>query len=191
MHCRPPIANRRTFPDHDLIGRGYRGRLPGRANDVDVKAGAETGPVAGHTLGVSALCTGADGGLVSGSDDKTIRLWDSNTGAEFGRMKGHTNAVNALCVLAGGRLASGSDDKTIRLWDPTTHAEARCLRGHTLAIAALCVVHDGRLASLLGPDDPVVGYPIGRGDLAFRRAYGLGSRPLSAAKPAACLGLRG
>ena len=65
-----------------------------------------------------ALAVLGDGRLASGSDHKTIRLWDPATGACERVFEGHQDWVRALAVLGDGRLASGSDDKTIRLWDP-------------------------------------------------------------------------
>jgi WD40 repeat protein len=57
-----------------------------------------------------------DGRLASGSDGRTLRLWDVARGAEAARLD-HSDWVSALCVLPDGRLASGSDDRTIRVWD--------------------------------------------------------------------------
>jgi WD40 repeat protein len=35
--------------------------------------------------------------ITSGSDDKTVRVWDTLTGAELNVLNGHTDAVNRLC----------------------------------------------------------------------------------------------
>ena len=96
---------------------------------------------------VYALAALPDGRLVSGSDDKTIRLWDLKTVAEAARLRGHGGPVNALTVLPDGRVVSGSDDKTIRLWDLKTVAEAARLEGHGGPVNALTVLPDGRVVS--------------------------------------------
>ena len=120
--------------------------------------GAETARLEGHTDGVYALAVLADGRLASGSDDKTIRLWDVASGAETARLEGHTSEIRSLAVVADGRLASGSDDKTIRLWDVASGAETARLEGHTSEIRSLAVLADGRLASGSGS------WPFGRPD---------------------------
>jgi WD40 repeat protein len=56
--------------------------------------------------------------LASGSDDKTIKLWDVATGSLVRTLEGHTRDVSSVAFSPDGRLlASGSWDKTIKLWD--------------------------------------------------------------------------
>jgi WD40 repeat protein len=104
---------------------------------------AETARLEGHFDGVRTLCVLPDGRLASGSNDRTIRLWDVTTGAETARLEGHSDGVIALCVLPDGRLASGSNDRTIRLWDVTTDAETARLEADAplLCLAALADLH--------------------------------------------------
>ena len=67
---------------------------------------------------------------LSGSDDRTLRLWDLETGAELRRFEGHTRWITSVTVLADGRRAlSGAYDLTLRLWDLETGAELRRVRG--------------------------------------------------------------
>ncbi|HYT92421.1 MAG TPA: WD40 repeat domain-containing protein, partial [Gemmataceae bacterium] len=66
--------------------------------------------------------------VLTGSFDKTVRLWDVTTGQEVRRFDGHTDAVLSVALSADGRRAlSGSLDKTVRLWDVQTGQELRRL----------------------------------------------------------------
>ncbi|MFI6104878.1 WD40 repeat domain-containing protein [Streptomyces sp. NPDC051310] len=73
----------------------------------------------GHRLFVAALAFSPDGRtLATGSDDRSVALWDVRTGARLARMPaGHTDTVRALAWSRDGRLASGGEDATVRLWD--------------------------------------------------------------------------
>ncbi|MCP4350083.1 MAG: WD40 repeat domain-containing protein, partial [Desulfobacterales bacterium] len=73
----------------------------------------------------------SDGGtLVSGSDDNTVRLWDTATGKEIRTISGHQDSVMSVSLSSDGRtLVSGSDDNTVRLWDTAT---GKCFKTITL-----------------------------------------------------------
>ena len=72
----------------------------------------------GHTDLVNCLVVLPNGNLGSGSDDKTIKIWNINNGSVLKTFTGHSNWVTTLAVLANNiSLASGSADKTIRFWN--------------------------------------------------------------------------
>jgi WD40 repeat protein len=53
--------------------------------------------------------------VASGSEDKTIHIWNAQTGQVIGGpFEGHASPVNSVVFLPDGtRVASGSSDKTI------------------------------------------------------------------------------
>jgi WD40 repeat protein len=69
--------------------------------------------------------------IVSGSWDKTVRVWDAVTGQPVGApLTGHTDWVTEVAFSPDGKcIVSGSADKTLRLWptypDP---ASAMCAK---------------------------------------------------------------
>ena len=69
--------------------------------------------------------------IVSGSADKTVRLWNADTGQPIGDpLTGHTDFVYSVAFSPDGQhIVSGSYDKTLRLWptypDP---ASAMCAK---------------------------------------------------------------
>ena len=82
----------------------------------------------GHTDLVWGLACSPDGRrLATGSDDRTIKLWDTTTGEEVFTLRGHTAGV--ICVAFspdGRRIASGagtgrSGSGTRVLRRPTRH----------------------------------------------------------------------
>ena len=65
-----------------------------------------------------------EGEAVSGSRDKTIKLWDLATGKEQATLKGHKDKVYSVAFSPDGKtLASGSQDSLIELWDANTGKE--------------------------------------------------------------------
>jgi WD40 repeat protein len=67
--------------------------------------------------------------LASGSDDKTVKLWDVATGKEKATLRGHTDEVWYVAFLPERKtVVSGSLDGTVRLWDVTTGKQMASLR---------------------------------------------------------------
>jgi WD40 repeat protein len=99
------------------------------------------------SYGVTCLSVLPDGRVVSGSYDKTPRVWQPATGVCERVLVGHTGSVTCLCVLPDGRVVSGSYDKTPRVWQPATGVCVRVLEGHTSGVTCLSVLPDGRVVS--------------------------------------------
>lgn len=73
----------------------------------------------GHHHFIQDIVISSDGQFaLSGSWDRTLRLWDLNTGLTTRRFVGHDADVLSVAFSADNRqIVSGSRDKTIKLWN--------------------------------------------------------------------------
>lgn len=58
--------------------------------------------------------------LVSGSHDKTIRVFDMDSGRCMYALEGHNGPVTAI-ALGDTKIVSCSDDGDVRIWDYGAH----------------------------------------------------------------------
>lgn len=84
----------------------------------DVTRPAEPAPVGeplrGHTDAVNSVAFSPGGKLVTGSYDKTVRIWATDgTSIE---LAGHSGVVEEVAMTPDGRAVSGSGDGTARVW---------------------------------------------------------------------------
>ena len=71
-----------------------------------------------HDDWINAIAFASDGKTVaSASDDKSARLWKTDTGEPVATLSGHTQAVRGIAFSPDGDLiATASLDKTVRIW---------------------------------------------------------------------------
>ena len=82
--------------------------------DLITPSGILITTIQGHAGRVGCL-TVVGNKLYSGSFDKTIGVWDTDTHQHIATLEGHTGSVCCLTVV-GKKLYSGSYDATIRVW---------------------------------------------------------------------------
>jgi eukaryotic-like serine/threonine-protein kinase len=100
--------------------------------------------LAGHSDTIWTVALSGDGQtLASGSEDKTIKLWNPKTGQLKKTLFGHTDAVKSIALsLDGHLLASGGTDRTIKLWNLKTEKLIRTLEGHQDTIWSVAISSD-------------------------------------------------
>ncbi|RNA17804.1 hypothetical protein BpHYR1_016202 [Brachionus plicatilis] len=101
----------------------------------------------GHSEKVYSIAVLKNGDLASGSEDRTIKIWNINNGSLKMTLSGHLGKVFSLAVLINGDLASGSADKTIKIWNTNNGVSKITLNGHSDWIWSLAVLKNGDLAS--------------------------------------------
>jgi len=102
--------------------------------------------LAGHADQVMCVCTTKEGLILTGSRDRTLRLWKPH-GRCLRTFVGHRSTVTCISVNRRNIIASGSADHTVRIWDKQLSTSMRTLEGHTDAITAVLVMETGTIIS--------------------------------------------
>ncbi|CAM1310261.1 PLAA (predicted) [Pycnogonum litorale] len=112
----------------------------------------------GHSMDVRAVTSAVFpvGGLISGSRDRSIKLWipneESNGFVEGTSMVGPTNFVASVCCMPPnadhphGLIVAGSNDSVIYCYNPDSPKPIHTLEGHA---ATVCSVAAGKFGTLL------------------------------------------
>nr|QIE08071.1 receptor for activated C kinase 1 [Sinonovacula constricta] len=113
------IATTPQYPDMILSASRDKTLIQWRLTRDDTNFGVPHKMLKGHSHFVSDVVMSSDGQFaLSGSWDKTLRLWDLSTSKTRGMFKGHTKDVLSVAFSADNRqIVSGSRDKTIKLWN--------------------------------------------------------------------------
>jgi transcription initiation factor TFIID subunit 5 len=84
--------------------------------------------------------------VVTGSSDKSVRMWDIQGGRCFRLFSGHTGGISCISVSEDGRLmASAGEDKSIMLWDLASGKLLKKMLGHKSAVYSLDFSKEGSI----------------------------------------------
>ncbi|KAF9060622.1 WD40-repeat-containing domain protein, partial [Rhodocollybia butyracea] len=76
--------------------------------------------------------------IISGSLDRTVRIWDTQSGTESQKLEGHTDGIKSVALSPQGQqLVSGSSDKTVQIWDTHCFGKLEMLGTHTAGVISV------------------------------------------------------
>jgi WD40 repeat protein len=82
--------------------------------------------------------------IVSGSEDRTVRIWDAQTGLQTALLEGHSNSVWSIAISPDGtRIVSCSGDNTLRMWDAQTGLQTAMFKGYSNWVSTIVFSLDG------------------------------------------------
>ena len=116
--------------------------------DLENKIGRLRRTLTGHTATVASLVFSPDFSIVvSGSDDKTIKLWNVATGDEVCTLHGgHSLYIEDIAFVPNAHiLASSSADRTINLWDLNTWGIIETITDIAGSIPSIAISPDGQI----------------------------------------------
>jgi WD40 repeat protein len=106
--------------------------------------------------------------IVSASNDKTLKIWDSGSGAERATLNGHSGVVQECAVSPDGTwIVSAGRDRTLRVWDIVVGAERAAL-----------VMSGAAQAMILHPFSPIAAWGDAGGGVHLARLVGIDFGPL-------------
>lgn len=111
----------------------------------------------GHTYSVSVARFTPDGTLaVTGSFDRTIKIWDARERTLLRTLSGHAGQVLSLDITPDGRrVISASRSGSLKIWELFRPRPLRQLPGHEGIITSIAVAPGGRWLATAGADQQV------------------------------------
>nr|CAH8822652.1 unnamed protein product [Trichobilharzia regenti] len=131
----PLITEKRKIQVQDLIER-----LKSKLRSSDKSKFGQYKILRAHILPLTNVAFNKSGShFITGSYDRTCKVWDTETGNEVHTLEGHKNVVYAIAfnLPFSDKIATGSFDKTSRLWSAETGECHYVFQGHTAEVVCI------------------------------------------------------
>ncbi|MGE3315781.1 MAG: protein kinase [Planctomycetaceae bacterium] len=105
----------------------------------------EVRQLSGHTASISCVAFFPDGErAVSGSHDKTLRIWNVRDGKELFRLNHNRNTTSVAVSPDGSRIASAHIGGEVNVWDVATRANVLKIPRSQQLVSAVRFSRDGK-----------------------------------------------
>ncbi|NIM15632.1 MAG: NACHT domain-containing protein [Candidatus Aminicenantes bacterium] len=149
----------KTYKDNVYLGTG----VP----EVDTMRLSPVFVDQGHKDIIRTVAISKDGRfMVSGSDDKTVKVWDLESGHLIKTLEGHVHYVLSVFISPDNRwIASGSSDHTVKLWDLENGHLITTFQGHKDWVNSVFISPDDRMIVSGSSDQTVKLWDLDSGQL--------------------------
>jgi len=123
----------------------------------DVNTAARIRRFKGHSSFVNSCCVARRGPqyLVSGSDDGTLKFWDSRKKVAIDTYQSNYQVTAVSFTDTAEQLISGGIDNEINIWDVRKKAVLYRMRGHTDTVTGMALSPDGSYLLTTAMDNTV------------------------------------
>ncbi|MEI6286701.1 MAG: RING finger protein [Bacillota bacterium] len=167
--CIMALARHKIWMEDAAVSRDGALIAVGQANGsikiIDADSGEIVETLTGHSELVRSVAFSEDGKrLVSGSDDKTVKVWNLATGKSKD-LSGHKGWVKSVAFSPDGKVvASGSFDSTVKIWNAETGEEEHNLTGHDAWVRDVKFSPDGKTLATCGDDKQIKIWNVATGE---------------------------
>ena len=123
--------------------------------------------LSGHENIVWSVSSSTDGKIaVSGSKDKTVRVWNTETRSLLHTFTGHLGGVRSVSISHDKQfIASASADETIKLWNVETGDLIRTLTAHQGSLWSVEISPNGQTIASASSDKTIRLWNVATGEL--------------------------
>jgi WD40 repeat protein len=102
--------------------------------------------MSGHTSWVTAVAVSEDGKFVaSGSDDRTVRVWEATTGTEVYSFANHGASSKSVAFSGNNKLVVSGSGATVQVWDVVTGTHLCTISDHEGSVSSVAFSDDNSL----------------------------------------------
>jgi WD40 repeat protein len=102
-------------------------------------------PMEGHAAGITTITFRPDGlQIASGSEDKSVRLWNPAGGAEPILLAGHEAIISEVIYRPDGQqLVSADQQGVVKIWNPANGEQLASIQAHEVAVTGMSFHPEG------------------------------------------------